>query len=157
MLLYNCRKTKILFERGFIMTRTELKNEAIKRCEILKGKGAFKQSVNQFIKSDKVSVSEPPFGAFYWLNEEEQKQVEDFEKQYNSLVYMVIRSFTEFGTLDSYLYVSQYKEEWEQDLQDLKEGCPLCYVYNKDCPEFSEFGSIGFEVVKMSGGLKRIW
>ena len=157
MLSYNCRKTKILFERGFIMTRAELKNEAIKRCEILKEKGAFKQSVNQFIKSDKVSVSEPPFGAFYWLNEEEQKQVEDFEKQYNSLVYMVIRSFTEFGTLDAYLYVSQYKEEWEQDLQDLKEGCPLCYVYNKDCPEFSEFGSIGFEVAKMSGGLKRIW
>ena len=139
------------------MTRAELKNEAIKRCEILKEKGAFKQSVNQFIKNDKVSISEPPFGAFYWLNEEEQKQVEGFEKQYNSLVYMVIRSFTELGTLDAYLYVSQYKEEWEQDLQDLKEGCPLCYVYNKECPEFSEFGSIGFEVVKMSGGLKRIW
>ena len=60
-------KDKNTFERGFIMTRAELKNEAIKRCEILKEKGAFKQSVNQFIKSDKVSVSEPPSGAFYWL------------------------------------------------------------------------------------------
>lgn len=137
--------------------RTDLVQEAIKRCEILKEMGVFKQSVNQFINNKQVSISEPPFGAFYWLNEEEQKQVEDFEKQYNSLVYMVIRSFTEFGTLDSYLYVSQYKEEWEQDRQDLKDKSPLCYVYNKDCEEFSEFGSIGFEVMKMSGGLKRIW
>lgn len=139
------------------MTRTELKNEANTRCEILKAMGVFKQTINQFTKSNKVSISEAPYGAFYWLNEEEEKQVKQFEKEYNALVYMVIRSFTEFGTLDSYLYVSEYEEEWEQDRQDLKEKNPLCYVYNQNCPEFSEFGSIGFEVMKMSGGLKRIW
>ena len=30
------------------------------------------------------------------------------------------------------------------DRQDLKEGITLSYVYNVDCPDYSEFGSIGF-------------
>ena len=139
------------------MTREELKNEAINRCEILKSLGVYKPTINQFVKSGIVSVSEAPYGAFYWLDDEEKQRVKNFEEQYNSLVYMIIRNHTEFGILDSYLYVSNYQEEWSQDVADLKNGCPLCYVYNIDCPEFSEFGSIGFEVMRMSGGLKRVW
>lgn len=51
------------------------------------------------------------------------------------------------------LYVSKYKEEWQTDREDLKEGLAFSYVYNMDCPEFSEFGSIGF--AQRFGGLVR--
>lgn len=69
------------------------------------------------------------------------------------MVYHILHSYTEFGELLAILYVSQYKEEWKIDREDLKEGITFSYVYNIDCPEYSEFGSIGFAV--RFGGLVR--
>lgn len=127
------------------------KEEAIKRMKAL---GVFSQTIQQFKKSNLVSYSEPPMGANYWLDDEQKAIVDAFEKEHNSLVYFVIRSYTEFGKLDSILYVSDYEEEWEMDNEDIKDGCALVYVHNYDVPEFSEFGSIG--VQERFGGLIRI-
>ena len=43
-------------------SREEKKVEAIERMRLLK---IFPQTISQFEKSDLVSVSEPPFGAFF--------------------------------------------------------------------------------------------
>ena len=45
------------------------------------------------------------------------------------------------------------KKEWQTDREDLKDNIALSYVYNVDCPDFSEFGSIGF--AQRFGGLVR--
>jgi primosomal protein N' len=79
--------------------------------------------------------------------------VEDFEAEYDALVYLVVRSYTEMGVLDSYFYVSDHKEEWDMDYDDLSDGYAMVYVYNQDEPAFSEFGSIGWR--EAGGGIVR--
>ncbi len=50
------------------ISREEKKTEAIKR---MKAWGIFDQTIKQFEKNNLVSISEPPFGAFYWVEGEE--------------------------------------------------------------------------------------
>lgn len=44
------------------------------------------------------------------------------------LLYHVVRAYTLLGILDSYLYASNNKDEWEIDRQLLEAGEPLTYV-----------------------------
>ena len=133
------------------VSRIEKKNEAIKRMEVL---DIYSETIGQFEKEGLVSYSEPPLGTNYWLTEEQRKIVREFEEEYNALVYFAIRSYTNFGTLDSFLFVSQYKDEWALDNNDIREGYAYAYVYNHDVPEYSEIGLIG--VQPRFGGLVRI-
>lgn len=126
------------------------KQEAINRMKAL---GIFSETIKQF-KGGQVSYSEPPLGANYWLDEDQEKIVKDFEEEHNALVYFVIRSYTEFGKLDALLYVSDYEEEWEMDMEDIYDEYALAYVYNYDDPYCSEIGSIA--VRGRFGGLVRI-
>lgn len=125
------------------------KQEAIKRMRAL---NIFSDTIKQF-KSGMVSYSEPPFGANYWIDEKQKAIIKQFEEEYNALVYFAIRSYTEFGTLDSFLYISDHEEEWESDYEDIIDGYAYAYVYNYDVPEYSEIGSIA--VIERFGGLIR--
>ena len=116
------------------------KEEAVKR---MKAWGIFDQTIKQFEKENLVSESCPPLGACFWIEGEQLDRVKSFEAQNNALVYHVIHSYTNIGELESYLYVSDYEEEWEMDNADIKDGQQLVYVYNHDMPDCSEFGSIG--------------
>lgn len=135
------------------VTREDKKAEAITRMKL---SGVFGPTIKQFEKEDYISISEPPFGAFYWAEGEDLKRISEFEEQNNALVYLVVRSYTTIGKMDSYLYVSDYPEEWEQDREDIKEGQPLVYVYNHDMPDCSEFGCIGIARTP-AAGLRRTW
>lgn len=126
------------------------KQEAIQRMKTL---GIFPQTIRQF-KGGEVSYSEPPLGANYWLDDEQKKIVKEFEEEYNALVYFAVRSYTEFGKLDAFLYVSDYEEEWEMDREDIQDGYAVAYVYNHDVPEYSEVGSIVIQ--ERFGGLVRV-
>lgn len=66
------------------------------------------------------------------------------------------RSYTNIGEMENYLYVSDYPEEWEMDKQDVSKGCQYTYVFNKDMPECSEFGTIGIALTD-AASLHRIW
>lgn len=134
------------------ISRVEKKQEAIKRMKVL---DIFAESIRQFEQDGMLSCSEPPFGANYHLNDEQKKIVRQFEEEYNALVYFAIRSYTNFGTLDSFLFVSDYPEEWGKDNWDLKDGDVYAYVYNYDAPECSEIGMIG--VKPRFGGLVRTY
>jgi hypothetical protein len=133
------------------VSRENKKAEAIKRMKAL---DIYTEAIKQFKNEDIIMVSEPPLGGLYWLNEEEKKVVADFEAEYNALVYMVVRSNTEFGLLDSLLYVSDEQEEWEMDWEDIPDRYLMAYVVNRDYPDYSEFGSIA--VKSVGGGLVRI-
>ena len=133
------------------ISRLEKKQEAIKRMEVL---DIYAETIRQYEKEGLVSYSEPPLGTNYWLTEEQRNVVRQFEEENNALVYFATISHTEFGTLTSFLYVSDYPEEWKMDNEDLKDGYLYAYVYNHDVPEYSEIGRI---VVKpIFGGLVRI-
>lgn len=133
----------------------EKKAEAIERMKMFQ---IYPETIQQFENENLVSVSEPPFGAFYWVDDETKKLIKEFEQKNNSLVYLVVRSyFKEIGKMDSFLFVSDYKdEEWDMDRNDIQHGQALAYVYPYEEPIFAEFGSIGLELT-IAAGLKRIW
>lgn len=130
------------------VSREEKKIEAVKRMEEMK---YWKQAKESFRRSDRVYVNEPPWGAVYDLEPALAEEVKKFEDENNALVYMVVRSFTNFGTMDSLLFVSDYPEEWEMDHEDIKDGIVMSYTINYDMPDCSEFGSIGFRLGSGAG------
>lgn len=129
------------------------KAEAICRMKRL---GIFPETITQFERDGYVSISEPPVGAFYWAEGADLKRIKNFEAEYNALVYVVIRSYTTIGTMDSYLYVSDYPEEWEDDRRLLDENAPYAYVYNHDASDCSELGAIRIRRT-IAAGLLREW
>ncbi len=135
------------------ITREEKKVEAIARMKLL---GLFPETIKQFEREDLVSLSEPPFGAFYWLDDLAKAEVKAFEESYNALVYVGVRAQTVFGKMDAYLYVSDHKDEWPADREDLQVGQPYAYVVNLDDHDLSEIGSIGIERT-VAAGLRRVW
>ena len=135
------------------ISREEKKIEALARMKLW---GIYPPIRKQFEREDLVSESAPPLGACFWLNDEQLARVREFEEQHNALVYHVIHSFTTIGEMESYLYVSDYPEEWEMDRADIEDGRQLVYVFNHDMPDCSEFGSIGVALTG-AAGLRRTW
>lgn len=133
-------------------TREEMKAEALKNMKAL---GLLKDVIKEFKEEDKLNVSEG-IGALYWLNEEEQQMVKEFEERTGDLVYHVIHSMTNFGEMYSMLIISKYKEDWDVMCQEFTGGQfrVFSYVYNKTDPMCPDMGSI---LVRPSiGGLRRI-
>lgn len=135
------------------ISREDKKAKVVARMKAL---GLFSDTVTQFEKQDLVSMSEPPLGAFFWLEGEDLGRVKKFEKEYNALVYVVIRSYTTIGKMDAFLYVSDHAEEWDAEREDLKNGETIAYVFNHDMPDCSELGYIGIAGTA-AAGLRRTW
>jgi hypothetical protein len=133
------------------ISRVDKKKEAIKRMEVL---DIFGETIRQFEEEGLISYSEPPLCANYWLTTEQREIVKKFEEEYNALVYFATTSYTDLGRLDAFLYVSDYEDEWKEDIEYLKDGYAYAYVYNCDFPEFSEPGLV--RVQPRFGGLVRI-
>ena len=131
------------------ITNEMKKQEAVARMKSLK---LYPNIIREFEEKDVINLSENG-GILYWLSDEQKQYVKEFEETYNTLVYHVIRSFTEFGELLTFLYVSDEQEEWEYDREDLKGGYTCAYVKNLDEDLFSEFGSVGIRM--QFGGLVR--
>lgn len=135
------------------ISREEKKIEAIERMKKL---GVFPETIKQFEQEDLVSISEPPVGAFFWIEGEELEEMKRWEQDHNALVYVIIRSYTSIGKMDSYLYVSDHKDEWQQDRAMLNRNETFAYVINRDMPDCSELGSIGIRRT-IAAGLARTW
>lgn len=160
--------------------RTEkMVNEAVNRMQRV-GLYDFpepEESVIRYFKNDgKVFVSKPAqgnrVGVLYPLNAAEQALVDEFESQYDMLVYHVIRNEMEIGVCYSFLYVENNEEDWEMSNEDLEgidpqnsylgRAYPMAYVVNVGyvsenetdlSDNFGEFGSIAIE--NGMGGLVR--
>lgn len=128
------------------------KAEAIKRMKAMK---IIREAIKQFEEDDIVMISEPPLGGLYWLNDEQKRMVKDFENEWDALVYLVVRSYTNISVMDSIFYVSKHEEEWEMDNADINENYACVYVINHDMPECSEFGTIAWKSV--GGGILRVF
>lgn len=134
------------------VTREKKKEEAIKRMKVL---GLFKPCVKAFEKYDELQLTEPTGGLYEFNdNAELNAKIKEFEEEYNALVYHVIHTYTQFGELYNFLYVSDYEEEWEYDNEDVKAGYAVAYVWNKTDEWMSELG--GIAVRERFGGLVRV-
>lgn len=138
----------------------EVKKECLRRMAKLSLHDEGEHTVvGAFRKNDEVWKSEFN-GILYWLDEDEQKAVAEFEQEHKGLkVYHCIKSHTEFGELLTMLYVNgkddeQFDEDKEYFDDELQYGYTMAYVKNLDDEWCSEFGSIAFRSV--NGGLQRI-
>lgn len=138
------------------VSREEKKLEAIKRMKALK---LFAPCIREFKNHDEVQLTEP-FGGLYEFgsNDELNRYVEDFETEYSALVYHVIHSMFsvdgDIWEMYNLLYVSDHKEEWEMDHEDIEQGYAMAYVVNNAIPDYSEFGTIAIK--NRMGGIVRI-
>ena len=134
------------------VSREKKKEEAIKRMNAL---GLFKPCIKAFTKYDELQLTEPTGGLYEFNdNAELNAKVKEFEEEYDALVYHVIHTYTQFGELFNFLYVSDYEEEWEMDNADIEDGYVVAYVWNKSDDFLSEIGSI--VVRERFGGLVRV-
>ena len=113
-------------------------------------------TIQDFNEGYHIYVYDSNMSIILMSNQKTLERIEAFEHRYNALVYAVIRTHTTIGVLDSYLFVSDYLQEWPSDRQYLKDKETMAYVYNHDDPEFSEIGFIGFEI-NFDGRLIRTW
>lgn len=136
------------------------RQEAINRLRLLQTKyGLLENVVNEFEKEDVLYYSEyvnkqcPAI--LYWVsNKEEYTQaIREFEEKHNALVYHAILTRTVFGTLLTLLYVTEEKEVWKEDREQLQEGLPLAYIINLEDDNCSEFG--GIQITGVMGGIVR--
>lgn len=125
--------------------------EAVRRMKLLK---LHKNTIEDLVENNIINKSEQQ-GILYWLSEEEEKIIREWEKETGNLAYHVIYSNTEFGRLLNVLYVSKYEDEWVLDREDIEEGNVLAYVKNLDNDYCTEYGSIGIK--PNIGGLIRTY
>lgn len=134
------------------VSREKKKEEAIKRMKVL---GLFKPCIKAFENRDELQLTEPTGGLYEFSdNAELCAKIWEFEKDHNARVYHVIHTYTQFGELYNFLFVSDYEEEWEMDNEDVKDGYAIAYVWNKSDDWCSEMG--GIVVQERFGGLVRV-
>ena len=132
------------------MTQKEVALSAMKSLDI------YAPYINKFKKDGTVTLFER-FGGYYIdeYNEPELlKKIKEFEAEYGSIVYAVTHTFTQFGELYEFLCISKYEEEWEDTLEEIKDGYAFSYVWNKTDEWCSEFGTIA--VKSFGGGIARV-
>ena len=133
------------------VTREQQIEEALKRMKALK---MLDNPIKEFEEEQKINKSENG-GILYWLDDEENEIVKEFEKDNGCLVYHAILNYTDFGKIYSFLYVSKDDDEWKIDMENIKNGEVLSYVYNQTDPMCSEYGYIGIR--PSFGGVMRTY
>lgn len=129
-----------------------IKAEVVRRFKILEGYYGLLSDVRKMYESGIINKSID--GILFNLDEEEMSLVRKIEAEKGITIYACIHGLTGYGELYSFLYVSKYDDEWERDIEELKNGTCMSYVYNKDVEYCSEFGHI--QIQGFGGGLMRI-
>ena len=132
------------------MTQKEVALSAMKILDI------YKPYIKKFEKDGTVTLFER-FGGYYITEDQEPellKKIREFEAEYESIVYAVTHTFTQFGELYEFLCISKYEEEWDDTLENIKDGYAFTYVWNKTDEWCSEFGDIA--VKSFGGGIARV-
>lgn len=134
---------------------TTLEERKIKALEFMKKLDIYKPYIKGFKENDEVCFFEG-FGGFWaWQDEELQSKIKELEEKYNCTVYAVTHEYTDFGELYDFLIVTDYKEEWNDLLNNVQGGYyAFAYVWNKTDDDLSEFGTISLQ--SFGGGIRRI-
>lgn len=132
------------------------KKEALKRMKAL----ALSKNVIEEFKSGVIYYSERQSSVFdgilYWIDNDKHyaEEIKKFEAEHDYLVYHAQLLHTQFGDLLSLLFVSTAPDDWEGDLDEIKnDKQTFAYVINMDDPYSSEFGTIGIKA--KNGGVSR--
>lgn len=130
--------------------RKELAVKLMKQLDI------YNPYINGFAKSDKVCYFER-FGG-YWDYQDEilHEKRKELEAKYGFTVYAITHDYCDDMELYSMLIVPKDTESQDELVMPIGHGAyaAFAYVWNKTCPEYSEFGDV--TVVSRAGGIERI-
>ena len=135
------------------------KAEAISRMEHL---GFYDAIIEDFKETGMPQVYEPPYGASYSLDEDDDsvlmESIADLRKK-GILVWGVIRSMMSYNqrsiTVDCMLYVSKNKKDWASEREDLFNGYPNVYTCCKEIPSLRDKGEISIYMSEGGTPLRR--
>ena len=132
-----------------------LEEKKLKAIELMTKLDIYKPYIKGFKEENEVYYFEEFAGFWAFQEPELVKKIKEIEQKHNCLVYAVTHEFTEFGECYDLLLVSDYKEEWDYELEKISPNTysAFAYVWNKDDEWCSEFGSIGIQ--SFGGGVKR--
>ena len=133
---------------GDIVSREEMKQEAIQRMKNMQ----IRDDVIDSFKNGKITMSSK--GNIYEVPQEKLEFVKEHEKEIGVMIYHVIHSFANIGETYEFLFVSNYREDWNYERSLVKKNIIYCYSENVTHPDWSEAGSILVENV--NGSLLRI-
>ena len=111
--------------------------------------------VERFVSENVIPVCFSSIDNIFPCEKNPKSEIVAFERKFDALVYCIIITETSFGVMASYLFVSDYLEEWENDNNDIKDNYAMTWTENLTHPSCSEFGSIAFEPTP-AGGLRRV-
>ena len=139
---------RVFFNLKEIIGGDTVKDEALR---IMKMLNLFPNVIREFKEENKLNKSETRNGILYWLTDEEQEIVNQFQKEHEgTLVYHVILTNTvDFGIIYDLLYITENQEDWNLYKDYLKDDLVLSYSVTP----FPEGGLI--KVKKVNGGLVR--
>ena len=122
-----------------------------KGLEMLRLLHVYVNVINDFKRKNKINRSEAPCGFLYWLSEEEQELLNNFEKEnQDCLVYHVIKTTNkDFEIVYDLLYVT----EDELYMKEAKENLTKNLVLSHTITQFTESGLI--KTREVNGGLIR--
>ncbi len=120
-----------------------LVNECIERLKIIVDNDT---CINEFAKYNIVMISESPKGGLYGLEKQDRDNITRIEDLCHGKVYLIMRSFTNLGTMDSFFYVDSDRSEWDEQKNNLGQGYADCWVINHDMDEHAEYGRIAFKM-----------
>jgi len=126
------------------MDKKKLKEEADRRMKALELYDSLDGStIRDFMENDTLYSSHPVMGnraaALFELTDVEKYIVKNFETEYGTVVYHVIRNElvpnmicpTAYSTVYSMLYVSNKKEDWKEECNGFNNFSELCIAYPK--------------------------
>lgn len=132
-----------------------MENKKQKAIELMKKLDIYEPYIRGFEKDNLVCYFEG-FGGFWAYQEPElMNKIKEFEKEHNTLVYAVTHEYTCFGECYDFLYISDFKGDWNEML--IKQGNTFyayAYVWNKDDEYCSELGTIALH--SFGGGIERV-
>ena len=98
-----------------IASKEEQKAKAV---EILNKLDIYKPYIRGFVANRQRVCFYERFGG-YWVDQEPEieSKMTEIEQKYNCTVYAITHEYTEFGELWDFMYVPQYKDDWEYIFQ----------------------------------------
>lgn len=134
------------------MKREIKKEEALKRMQALE---LLPECIDAFKNNDNVWISEGK-GILFELSQRPEilEEIKRFEAKYDALVYHCTLTHFNEDILVSMFYVSDEKDEWYLDWDDMQDNYACVYTVNLTYPTDSEIGSIQYR--KINGGVQRI-
>lgn len=134
-----------------------IEEKKLKAIELMTKLDIYKPYIKGFKDENEVCYFERFAGFWAFQDAELVQKIKEIEQKHNCLVYAVTHEFTEFGECYDLLIVSDYKEEWDYELEKVAPNTysAFAYVWNKDDEWCSEFGSIGIQ--SFGGGIRRCY